>query len=401
VLTAALVVAILGTLAAPAAWAASLKADYRFNNTLASSVAGAPSATNIATLGPNGFTTETVRGSPGRVLTFPQGNGVQISTAGVIPVSAYTIVVVFRFSDIGGYRRIIDFKSGTSDRGLYDLNGQLVFYSTASGSQSPPPITPSAHGDPYHEVALSRSSSGLVIGTVDGVEQFQFQDTNGDAVIDPGQALRFFKDDAVVPGEQSGGAVANIRLYDRPLPQPVLGKAVGASTIKGTVLVGVPGPSGVHFATLTRGQLIPVGSILDTRRGTVSLTSAADRTGATQSGNFAGGVFKLFQARTARAVTELRLTGSSFASCTRGKRARSARGRPNSIIRTLRSSARGRFRTTGRYSAGTVRGTEWTISDRCDGTLTTVRRGTVSVRDFRRRRTVLVRAGHSYLARAK
>jgi hypothetical protein len=391
---------ILGTLSAQAAWAASLKANYRFNNTLASSTAGAPSATSITTLAPNGFTTETVRGSPGRVLTFPQGNGVQISTAGVIPVSSYTIVVVFRLSDISGFRRIIDFKSGTSDTGLYDLNGQLDFYSTASGSQSQPPITPSAHGDPYHEVALSRSSSGLVIGTVDGVEQFRFQDTNGDAVIDPRQALRFFKDDAVVPGEESGGAVANVRLYDGPLPQPVLGKAVAGSTIKGAVLVSGPGV-GPRPVTLGPGQLIPVGSILDTRRGTVSLTSAADRTGATQSGNFTGGVFKLFQARTAAAVTELRLTGGSFASCTRGKRARSARRRPNSIIRTLRSSARGRFRTSGRYSAATVRGTEWTISDRCDGTLTTVRRGTVTVRDFRRRRTVLVHAGHSYLARAK
>jgi hypothetical protein len=37
--------------------------------------------------------------------------------------------------------------------------------------------------------------------------------------------------------------------------------------------------------------------------------------------------------------------------------------------------------------------------DRCDGTLTRVTSGAVSVRDFRRHRTVLVRAGHSYLAR--
>jgi ferric-dicitrate binding protein FerR (iron transport regulator) len=38
--------------------------------------------------------------------------------------------------------------------------------------------------------------------------------------------------------------------------------------------------------------------------------------------------------------------------------------------------------------------------DRCDGTLTTVKRGTVSVRDFKRRKTVSVQAGQSYLARA-
>jgi hypothetical protein len=47
-----------------------------------------------------------------------------------------------------------------------------------------------------------------------------------------------------------------------------------------------------------------------------------------------------------------------------------------------------------------VRGTIVTIADRCDGTLTRVQRGVVVVRDFRRRRTIVVRAGQSYLARA-
>ncbi len=41
------------------------------------------------------------------------------------------------------------------------------------------------------------------------------------------------------------------------------------------------------------------------------------------------------------------------------------------------------------------------MTDRCDGTLTMVRRGRVAVRDFKRRKNVSVRAGKSYLARAK
>jgi hypothetical protein len=47
-----------------------------------------------------------------------------------------------------------------------------------------------------------------------------------------------------------------------------------------------------------------------------------------------------------------------------------------------------------------VRGTVWVTTDRCDGTLTKVSRGRVAVRDFRRKKTVLVKAGKSYLARA-
>ena len=66
----------------------------------------------------------------------------------------------------------------------------------------------------------------------------------------------------------------------------------------------------------------------------------------------------------------------------------------------MRSNASGRFRTRGRYSAATVRGTIWETIDRCDGTLTKVRRGVVVVRDNRKRRNITVRAGKSYLARA-
>jgi hypothetical protein len=47
-----------------------------------------------------------------------------------------------------------------------------------------------------------------------------------------------------------------------------------------------------------------------------------------------------------------------------------------------------------------VRGTVFTVEDRCNGTLTRVSRGVVRVRDFRRGRTVTLHAGQSYLARA-
>jgi hypothetical protein len=48
-----------------------------------------------------------------------------------------------------------------------------------------------------------------------------------------------------------------------------------------------------------------------------------------------------------------------------------------------------------------VRGTAWYVEDRCDGTLTRVSAGSVSVYDSRRRVSVIVRAGDSYLARPK
>jgi ferric-dicitrate binding protein FerR (iron transport regulator) len=59
----------------------------------------------------------------------------------------------------------------------------------------------------------------------------------------------------------------------------------------------------------------------------------------------------------------------------------------------------GRFRTRGRHSTATVRGTKWSMTDTCAGTLTRVTQGSVTVRDLTLRKTKIVKAGHSYLAR--
>ena len=70
------------------------------------------------------------------------------------------------------------------------------------------------------------------------------------------------------------------------------------------------------------------------------------------------------------------------------------------VVRSLWARDRGgRFRTYGNNSVATARGTAWVTTDRCDGTVTRVREGAVAVKDRRTGRTVIVRAGRSYLAR--
>jgi hypothetical protein len=61
----------------------------------------------------------------------------------------------------------------------------------------------------------------------------------------------------------------------------------------------------------------------------------------------------------------------------------------------------GRFRTHGKHSHATVRGTRWVVTDRCGGTLTRVTEGSVVVRDKVRRKRVIVRVGERYLARPR
>ena len=50
---------------------------------------------------------------------------------------------------------------------------------------------------------------------------------------------------------------------------------------------------------------------------------------------------------------------------------------PKAVLGKLWGSGKGKFRTNGKYSAATVRGTIWLVEDRCEGTLTKVPRGTV------------------------
>jgi len=71
------------------------------------------------------------------------------------------------------------------------------------------------------------------------------------------------------------------------------------------------------------------------------------------------------------------------------------------VLQLLHASAHGKFRTRGHYSAATVRGTKWTIADRCDGTLTHDLTDSVAVRDFVHHKTIILHAGQSYLARPR
>jgi hypothetical protein len=191
-------------------------------------------------------------------------------------------------------------------------------------------------------------------------------------------------------------------------PPPVAGKSVVADVVSGTVLIRVPSGKrirrgkGSAVAAATRFKRfrgranIPVGSILDTRKGRLAITSAADLKGATQSGEFYDGVFQIKQARASHPITDAELI-TSRAKCGKG----SAHASASKRLGRLWATGKGKFRTKGRYSAASVRGTTWLTEDRCDGTFTKVSRGRVSVRDNVKHKTVILTAGQSYLARAQ
>ena len=182
-----------------------------------------------------------------------------------------------------------------------------------------------------------------------------------------------------------------------PMPPapPAMGRSAVASVVSGTVLVRLPGSS--QLVALGADQNIPLGALVNTTHGVVKMTNAIDRKGHTQSATLWAGSFTTGQARTGRGMTTFRIAGAPRCPTGHGRTARSAARK--APVRLWSNDHHGLYSTRGNNSVATVRGTEWQTVESCSGTRTVVRRGLVSVRELHRHKSVLVRAGHSYLAK--
>jgi hypothetical protein len=182
-------------------------------------------------------------------------------------------------------------------------------------------------------------------------------------------------------------------------PTPVFAKTVRLAPVTGTVLIRTPGAP--DFIELRSTETVPVGTVIDTRAGTVRLTSATAPPTKLQTGNFFLGRFQVVQERSLKGLTDLVIQDRLKRSvCSAQVQQATAAKLSARVLGLLRGKAKGRFRTRGHFAAATVRGTEWGVRDRCDGTLTIVTRGVVAVRDFTLHKTVIVKTGHTYLAKA-
>jgi hypothetical protein len=179
------------------------------------------------------------------------------------------------------------------------------------------------------------------------------------------------------------------------LPPPEPGENVNAVPESGTVKVKLPGTA--RYVDLDEAQQLPVGTVVDATKGHVTLIAAANDSGGTATAEFWAGIFKLGQTKGRTPTTTLTLVEKL--SCPRSGKASVAAKRKKK--RRLWGNGSGKFRTKGKHSAATVVGTRWLVEDRCKSTLTRVVRGRVSVRDFAKKKTVIVRAGKKYVAKAK
>ncbi len=204
---------------------------------------------------------------------------------------------------------------------------------------------------------------------------------------------------------------------------PVTGERVVVTVLSGDVFVKLPASAArlaqtapiAGFVPLKGVAALPMGTIVDTRKGRVALASTVDgrRIGAggtRQTATLAAGIFRIRQQRaalgsTARVPTDFVLTSAPGAE---GACAASTgvtgpiKGRGRSVVRSLSASVhKGLFRIVGAAGTSTGRDATWVTQDRCDGTRTDVGKGAVAVASAVSKKTVTVTTGRSYLVKAK
>ena len=262
------------------------------------------------------------------------------------------------------------------------------------------PVGAPGHMNDINEVALDSAGNVWIDDSVQGIYEYSPTGVFLQHQADTGRSQDPFRSYgiAIGPGDDVYATDvygSRVLRFSQSAPPPELGKTAAVQKVTGTVLVKAPGST--QFVELSKNTAFPLGSIVDTTHGAVSLDLAKKKTSsAVQTGTFSKGKFRITQRGSG--LTQLALTGGgNFARCqVGGAHASRRRRRPH---RHLFSSVHGRFRTRGRYSSATVRGTRWLQKDTCAGTLTVVKRGTVVVRDFAKHKSVRVRKGHRYLAR--
>ena len=279
------------------------------------------------------------------------------------------------------------------------------------------PSDTSRRSDIFVRDRVARTTERLSLGGVD--QQAKGRTLNAALATDG----RFVAFESFARNLVSGDTNGSSDVFVRERPPPVLGRSVSTVPVTDGVLVSLPGSGAAAADTVPgiKGRRVrpaeggtraagrharrhaegehqadergkqrgcdPVGLVLGRR-----VPGAPVAHGLGEGADHAAA-----EGSQLRVVPQRRERRGGLAAGARG-RARSSRKK---TIRKLSGNAKGKFRTKGKHSSATVRGTKWTVTDRCDGTLTKVKRGKVTVRDFRRRRNVVVKAGKSYLARAR
>lgn len=174
--------------------------------------------------------------------TDPRGGGLTVETTASIG-DTYTLALKFSFAAVGApgnnFRKIVDYKSRTSDNGFYFLDGALTFFPFPEASSSTYPAdivldlvavrqatgTPNPESGTFTVYAVGSDGLLTLLFTIADPDGESIPDDNGSG----GTRLGFFFDDIETDSEATpGGRVYDLRVWaNRALTTAELEEALG------------------------------------------------------------------------------------------------------------------------------------------------------------------------------
>jgi hypothetical protein len=214
---------------------------YNLNNSFADQLGGPSLVGNAASLSS---------------LGYDYGVGSPLSLSNVFTSSVYSIIIRQRITNplSGNYSKLVDFKNLSTDNGYYsDASATPDFFDGTNeilgvnGAYTPQAI---------RLTALTRDATGLFMVYVNNVLQFQFTDTNGDAIFNGANNIAYFATDEN-GNDQGAGRIKLIVVYDAALTAEQvenfeLGLTVTATPEPATLTLLATGLLGVFGAAYRR-----------------------------------------------------------------------------------------------------------------------------------------------------
>jgi hypothetical protein len=145
---------------------------------------------------------------------------------------------------------------------------------------------------------------------------------------------------------------------------------------------------GVGFQPLTQTRHLPVGSEVDTRKGTVKLLARLKARGRSSSAILTGAIVKISQS--GKGPMTVTVLEGAFSSAPSYKECKSRKS--TKVLQTLLVSSHGTLVTRTAESKATGMNATWSVADRCDGTLVKALKGAVTLSGPNHKTTTL-RAG--------
>jgi hypothetical protein len=204
-------VAAIGMLVVPAGAGAKLTADYNFNGAFKNSHGPAGDLKKVGSGGD--FKKVHVLGHRQEVWDWPAGTGLKLSQANKALGGAgakYTFVLLVNLNHVDGYRKLIDFDNRQTDYGLYVDDKTLYPYDLDYSHN----VIQKNH---WYQLAMTRTLAGKVKGYVDGKKVVGTNDSSAIETLGIDKLLHFLLDDTHTNGEQTGGKIARLRIYDEAL----------------------------------------------------------------------------------------------------------------------------------------------------------------------------------------